>query len=116
VSRWVASSSTVGTFFVSDSGAALSQSSVHQIFTQLITGLGLRSDDVRPRMHDLRSFAVRTLINWHRGGQDVEARIPALATYMGHVGPASTYWYLSAAPELMQLAAQRLGGRFGGQS
>jgi integrase/recombinase XerD len=43
-----------GTFFVSDSGAALSQSSVHQIFTQLITGLGLRSDDVRPRMHDLR--------------------------------------------------------------
>ena len=106
-----------GTFFVSDSGAALSQSSVHRIFTQLTTGLGLRTDDVHPRMHDLHhSFAVRTLIDWHRGGQDVEARIPALATYLGHVEPASTYWYLSATPELMQLAAHRLGGRFGGQS
>ena len=65
-------------------------------------------------MHDLRhSFAVRTLINWHRAGQDIEARIPALVTYLGHVNPASTYWYLSASPELMGLAAARLNERFG---
>jgi hypothetical protein len=38
----------------------------------------------------------------------------ALSTYLGHAHPASTYWYLSAAPELMELAARRLDGRFGG--
>jgi hypothetical protein len=41
--------------------------------------------------------------------------MPALSDYLGHVNPAGTFWYLSAAPELMQLAAQRLDARFGGQ-
>ena len=54
------------------------------------------------------SFAVRTLTDWYRDGVDVEARIPKLSTYLGHVNPASTYWYLSAAPELLGLAAHRL--------
>jgi hypothetical protein len=35
--------------------------------------------------------------------------MPILSTYLGHVNPAGTHWYLSAVPELMQLAAQRLG-------
>lgn len=105
------------TFFVTDAGTALKQSSVHDVFGQLVTVLGLRTENVHPRMHDLRhSFAVRTLINWHRAGQNIEARIPALATYLGHVSPASTYWYLSASPELMGLAAARLGDRFEGPS
>ena len=63
----------------------------------------------RPRAHDLRhSFAVRTLLGWYRSGADVQALLPRLSTYLGHVEPASTYWYLSAAPELMALAAERL--------
>ena len=67
-------------------------------------------------MHDLRhSLAVRTLINWHRAGHDVQARIPALVSYLGHANPASTYWYLSASPELMELAAGRLDERSGGR-
>jgi site-specific recombinase XerD len=54
---------------------------------------------VRPRAHDLRhSFAVRTLLGWYRDGADVQALLPRLSTYLGHVEPASTYWYLSAAP------------------
>lgn len=66
----------------------------------------------RPRAHDLRhSFAVRTLLGWYRDGLDVQAMMPRLSTYLGHVEPASTYWYLSAAPELMALAAQRLEHR-----
>lgn len=68
--------------------------------------------DSRPRIHDLRhSFAVNTLIDWQRDGVDIASRLPVLSTYLGHVSPASTYWYLSAAPELMQLAAACLDRR-----
>jgi integrase/recombinase XerD len=51
---------------------------------------------------------VRTLLNAYRSGQDIPARLALLSTYMGHVDPGSTYWYLQAAPELMALAGQRL--------
>ena len=76
----------------------------------MITGLiGLRTGTVHPRIHDLRhSFAVRTLIDGHRNDLDISALLPVLSTYLGHVEPANTYWYLSAVPELMQLAAARL--------
>ena len=58
-----------------------------------------RSATCRPRIHDLRhSFAVRTLVDWYSQGADVQAKLPLLSTYMGHVQPADTYWYLSAAP------------------
>jgi site-specific recombinase XerD len=61
-----------------------------------------------PRLHDLRhTFAVRTLLRWYRTGEDVQAKPPLLSTYLGHREPASTYWYLSAAPELLSLAAAR---------
>ena len=94
------------TFFVSEVGASLKSSTVNRTFRQLVTSLGLCGNDVHPRMHDLRhSFAVRTLINWHHAGHDIEARIPALVSCLGHVSPASTYWYLSASPELMEWAA-----------
>ena len=74
------------------------------MFARAVEGLQPR---VRP--YDLRhSFAVRTLLDWYRAGLDVEARLPLLSTYLGHVSPASTYWYLSAAPELLALAGQRL--------
>jgi integrase/recombinase XerD len=56
---------------------------------------------------------VRTLIDWHRAGVDIDARISVLSTYLGHVNPAGTYWYLSASPELMALAASRLASRYG---
>lgn len=59
----------------------------------------------RPRPHDVRhSFAVSTLVAWYRAGEDVQARLPALSAFMGHVGPKDTYWYLSAVPELLSLA------------
>jgi integrase/recombinase XerD len=62
-----------------------------------------------PRAHDLRhSFAVKTLLGFYRDGGDVASRMPLLSTYLGHIDPAATYWYLSAAPELLALAAVRL--------
>ncbi len=60
-------------------------------------------------MHDLRhSFAVATILDGYHQDLDVGRRLALLATYLGHSDPASTYWYLSGAPELMQLAAERL--------
>ena len=72
-------------------------------------GLAARSSSCRPRIHDLRhSFAVATVLDAYARGADVQALLPRLATYLGHADPKHTYWYLSAAPELMTLAGQRL--------
>jgi integrase len=97
--------------FVSTSGTRLIYNNVHFEFHRLVDRAGLkpRSQRCRPRPHDLRhTFAVDTLIGWYRDGGDVEARLPLLSTYLGHRDPGSTYWYLSAAPELLALAARRL--------
>ena len=79
-------------------------------FTELVATAGIGEPcRPRPRIGDLRhSFAVRTLLGWYRDGADVDAWLPRLSTYLGHVDPRSTYWYLHAAPELMALAAERL--------
>jgi integrase len=96
-------------FFVSTVGSRLGYGGVHPVFVRLTTAIGLRPPARRPRLHDLRhSFAVRTLLNWHRAGVDVGARMVRLSNYLGHVNPAGTFWYLSAAPELMELVASRL--------
>jgi integrase/recombinase XerD len=102
------------TFFVSAAGKALSDKTVRLAFNQITTDLGLRTAVLRPRIHDLRhTFAVRTLIYWQRSGADVDGLLPTLSTYLGHVDPVSTYWYLQASPELMELAAAHYDGRFG---
>ena len=49
-----------------------------------------------------------TLTGWYRDGLNIDTRLPLLSTYLGHVSPASTYWYLEATPELLGLAADRL--------
>jgi integrase/recombinase XerD len=98
-------------FFVSPAGTRLLYCNVHLAFLGLVRDAGLtpRSATCRPRPHDLRhTFAVSTLIGWYRDGGDVQARLPQLSTFLGHVHPANTYWYLSAAPELLGLAAARL--------
>ena len=59
------------------------------------------------------AIAVNTLLDWYRADVDVATRLPLLSAYLGHVEPASTYWYLQAAPELLALAAERLEQRYG---
>ena len=83
---------------------------VGQSFRRLVDATGVGASSPRPpRLHDLRhTFAVRTLLGWYRQGGNAQAKIPALSTYLGHRTPSSTYWYLSAAPELLALAAERL--------
>ena len=97
-------------FFVSTRGRRLVHVTVQHTFSDLAraAGLGARSERCRPRVHDLRhSFACATLLGWYRAGLDVEARLPLLSTYMGHTNPANTFWYLTAVPELLSLAAER---------
>lgn len=97
--------------FVSMRGTRLSHETVQPAFRGLLRQAGVKpaSPSCRPRIHSFRhSFAVNTLVGWYRDGGDVAARLPLLSTYLGHVDPRATYWYLSAAPELLGLAAQRL--------
>ena len=91
-------------------GTRLIYQIIEQTFRRLCDSAGIGAGaDRPPRIHDLRhTFAVRTLLGWYRAGDDIEARLPILSTYLGHRDPRSTYWYLSAAPELLALAATRL--------
>lgn len=105
--------------FVSPAGTRLLYCNVHATFRQLRARAGLepRSARCRPRIHDLRhSFAIRTLLDAYHGEGEIEPRLSLLATYLGHVRPDSTYWYLSAAPELLALAGQRLERHLGARS
>jgi integrase len=97
-------------FFVSLVGTRLLYADVLVTFRTLIDAAGIGAQSpVRPHIHDLRhSFAVHTLVDWYRNGEDVQARLPRLATYLGHREPRSTYWYLTGTPELLGLAAGRL--------
>ena len=101
---------TSGRLFVSSRGGPLIYPVVQQVFRDLCDRNGIGADAARPaRIHDLRhTFAVRVLTGWYRDGDDIEARLPALSTYLGHRDPRSTYWYLSAAPELLAHAAAKL--------
>lgn len=98
-------------FFVSAAGTRLLYCNVHHTFHRLVAAAALtpRSTSCRPRIHDLRhSFAVQAMIDAYATGQDGQARLTLLSTWLGHVAPASTYWYLSASPELMAVAGLRL--------
>jgi integrase/recombinase XerD len=105
------------TFFLSSIGTSLDRSAVGKTLRTLTSALGLRTDTVHPTAHHLRhSFAVSTLIDWQRSGVLIDGQIVVLSTYLGHASPAETYLYLSATPELMGSAAQRLERYLGGQS
>jgi integrase len=103
-------------FFVSRAGTRLGHSAVQPTFRTLLQVAALEGTAAprRPRIHHLRhTFAVKTLIGWYRSGADVAACMPMLSTYLGHAEPTRTYWYLSAVPELLALAAGRLASSKG---
>jgi integrase/recombinase XerD len=104
------------TVFVNSRRGALNPDALGVTFRRIVGAAGLTTaPGCRPaRLHDLRhTFAVTTMIHWYRDGQDVQARLPLLSTWLGHVDPASTYWYLHAVPELLAHAAHRLDAQAG---
>jgi len=106
-------------FFLCTTGERLQKWVVHKTFPRLIRQVGLegRGQRARPRPHDFRhSYAVATLLDWYRAGEDVDAKLPLLCSMLGHAKPEHTYWYLQAVPELLELVAARLDGLLGARS
>ena len=100
-----------GPFFVGATGKRLRHACADAAFRMVADACDLPTTPGArpPRIHDLRhTFAVNSLIDAHREGADVDARIAVLATYLGHVNPLNTYWYLTASAELMALVSDRI--------
>lgn len=99
----------------SDQGRAYSGSGIWQGIHELLSFTDIRkADGTLPRVHDLRfSFAVHVLLRWYRAGLDIQAKLPVLATYMGHVSIASTEYYLPFIPDLALEASNRYCSHYG---
>jgi integrase/recombinase XerD len=101
----------VPAFFVSGTGTRLNHHNVSTTFSTLLAAAGISAPPgvPKPRPYDLRhSFAVATVARWYAEGLDVAHHLPALSTYMGHVSPASTYWYYSDSRVIPILAPLRV--------
>lgn len=97
--------------FISLAKNRLSYPVTYEVFRRILCQCGLREQkkgSPGPRIHDLRhTFACRRLLLWYRQGRNVNALLPALSTYLGHVGIASTQRYLRATAELLGEANER---------
>ena len=103
-------------FLLSEQGTRLTDCIARHWFIRLSRQIGLRqpTDHRGPRIPDLRHrFVIGTLRHWYRADKDVEAHLPELTTYIGHGHVRDTYWYISATPELLQLATERLERKHG---
>ncbi len=98
-------------FFVNKRGGPLDAGVLGRWFGKLTRKAGLptvHEEARRPSLHSFRhSFAVRRLRVWHEAGSDVQALLPTLSVYLGHVRPEDTYWYLTATPDLLRAAGSR---------
>jgi integrase len=101
---------TDAAFFRTDRSERIAYNTANHAFRLLRRRLGWTAAGRTraPRVHDLRHrMVVRRIQSWHAQGVDVDAKIPLLATYLGHVEVRELYWYVSAVPELMSIVAQR---------
>lgn len=98
-------------FFCTRAGHAISLATLEGVFVRLRKHAGIRrpaTDRWQPRLHDLRhAFAVHRVIAWYREGADVQACLPLLATYLGHINLSATQTYLTMTPELLSHASRR---------
>ena len=95
--------------FLSRFGRRFPYRTVLRTFRQLVEHAGLGQAASRPpRIHDLRhTFATQCLLKWYQQGHDVNAKLPILVTYMGHVSIQSTHVYLHATQQILAQANQR---------
>jgi len=117
--RWVTPTED-SPFFVGSRGRRrgeqLSTRQVDRVFASLRTQLGWRNRGAHhaPRVHDLRhAFVVRRILAWHSQSIDIDQAMLSLSTYVGHAMVTNTYWYLTAVPELMALAAKKFESKMG---
>ena len=105
----ISPSSPDSPLLLNERGRRLCGPTVRAVFGQLLSQCAIpHHRDTGPRLHDMRhTFAVHRLLAWYRDGQDVNARLPWLATYLGHVDIRSTQVYLHATAELLEQVDQR---------
>jgi site-specific recombinase XerD len=98
-------------FFASRTGGTISLNRLEKVFVRLREHAGIRGPPGarwQPRLHDMRhAFAVHRLVAWYREGADVQACLPLLSTYLGHVNLSGTQAYLTMTPELLAEASKR---------
>ncbi len=96
-------------FFVSEQGGKLHYGILERTFQRLLRRMkiGPSPGQRRPTLHSFRhTFAFQRLRQWYEQGADVRSLAPNLSIYLGHVDPSTSYWYLTATPELLGAAAQ----------
>lgn len=97
-------------FFVTKKGQRINRITFHGIFQRLIASSGIQPHEhqLPPTPQSLRhTFAVHRLMRWYDEGADLTLLVPNLSVYLGHVNPASSYWYMTCTPELMAAASAR---------
>jgi len=98
------------TFFVSDRCKPLPYPTVCNTFAYLRRNLAWigRGGYALPRIHDIRhTFITRSLLDSYRRNKSPDHIVDTLSTYVGHAKVTDTYWYVSATPEIMAVAAKR---------
>ncbi|MGH8132469.1 MAG: tyrosine-type recombinase/integrase [Steroidobacteraceae bacterium] len=98
-------------FFLSDRGTRVTYDMLRWTFVKVSHQIGLRApgDSHGPRLHGFRHrLAINTLLKWHRRGVDVERHLPELCAFLGHAHITDTQWYLTATPQLLRYALNRV--------
>ena len=104
-----------GVFSSCQTGRAYHATRIYVMFLEIARRLGIRGKPgIRgPRLHDFRhTFAVQRLLDWYREGAELYAKLPLLATYLGHNNVTFTEVYLQATAELLEQANARFHARF----
>jgi len=101
--------------FICPSGRAYRPGRICSIFLEIIRSIGLRGPkgERGPRIHDFRhTFAVSRLAHWYQQGENINAKLPLLATYLGHSALTGTEIYLHATAELLEKTSTRFKNHF----
>src|SRR5215467_14374402 len=103
-------------FFPRPNGGPFSLYTVYKLFRQLLLQCGISHGGrgKGPRIHDARhQFAVQALRRWYQDGEELDAKLPLLATYLGHVNLSGTQHYLHLTAELFPEITARADATFG---
>ena len=103
-------------FFPGPSGGPFALRTVYTLFRELLLQCGIphAGRGKGPRIHDYRHlFALHTLRRWYRDGEDLEAKLPLLATYLGHQHLSGTQRYLHLTAEIFPEITARVEAAFG---
>lgn len=103
-------------FFPAPNGGPFSLRTVYGLFRKLLLRCGIphAGRGKGPRIHDIRhTLAVHTLLRWYRDGEDLDAKLPLLATYLGHQNLSGTQRYLHLTAELFPEITARVDAVFG---